>query len=243
MKWPNAKRAALSLTFDDARESQVDFGLPILNRHKIPATFYVVPTGFEKRLDGWRAALVAGHELGNHTVTHPCSGNFTFARHKALEDFTLDRMEGELLEANRRVEQATGVRPKTFAYPCGQTFVGRGLALHSYVPLVARHFIAGRGYNAEVANDPTFCDLAHLNAAGFDRLAFPAMKQLIQAATSDGRWLILVGHDVLPEDRFQAVNASALDALCRYCREPESELWVDTVANIATYIQGHRKSD
>jgi peptidoglycan-N-acetylglucosamine deacetylase len=38
--WPRDKRAGLSLTFDDARPSQVDSGTPIRDWYGIKATFY-----------------------------------------------------------------------------------------------------------------------------------------------------------------------------------------------------------
>jgi hypothetical protein len=46
----------------------------------------------------------------------------------------------ELLAANETLEELLGVRPRTFAYPCGQRFVGAGENTRSYVPVVARHF-------------------------------------------------------------------------------------------------------
>ena len=40
--WLEGKTAALSLTFDDARLSQVDQGLPLLDAYGVKATFYVL---------------------------------------------------------------------------------------------------------------------------------------------------------------------------------------------------------
>ena len=122
--WPDGKRAAVSLSFDDARASQVDTGTALLNRYGIKATFYVVPAAVEHRLPGWQQAVADGHEIGNHSLVHPCSGNFAWSRSKALEDYSLKKMRDELTEANQQVHALLGVRPKVFAYPCGQTFVG-----------------------------------------------------------------------------------------------------------------------
>ena len=36
--WPDGARAAVSLTFDDARPSQVDVGLPVFDRHGVKVT-------------------------------------------------------------------------------------------------------------------------------------------------------------------------------------------------------------
>ena len=43
--WPEGKRAAVSLSFDDARASQVDTGTALLNRYDVKATFLVRGAG------------------------------------------------------------------------------------------------------------------------------------------------------------------------------------------------------
>lgn len=42
--WPDGKEAAISLSFDDGRYSQVDTGTKFLNQHNVKVTFYVVPS-------------------------------------------------------------------------------------------------------------------------------------------------------------------------------------------------------
>ena len=60
--WPHGARSALSLTFDDARPSQLDHGLPILNSYGVRASFYVSPPAAEARQTEWRQAAAVGHE-------------------------------------------------------------------------------------------------------------------------------------------------------------------------------------
>src|SRR5713101_5746724 len=145
-QWPNDKRAAVSLSFDDARASQVDTGLAFLKREDVKVTFFVNPGAVEKRLAGWMQAVADGHEIGNHSLTHPCTGNYAFSARNALEDYTLQMMARQLDEANDEIQKLLGVKPTTFAYPCGLKFVGRGRDVKSYVPLVAERFLVGRGY-------------------------------------------------------------------------------------------------
>jgi peptidoglycan/xylan/chitin deacetylase (PgdA/CDA1 family) len=233
--WPAGKRAAVSLTFDDARLSQVDRGLPILDAHGVKATFYVSPGGVEARLDGWRRAVAAGHEIGNHTLTHPCTINFGFSRRDALEDYTLERMEGELDGANETVRRLLGVKPATFAYPCGQTFVGRGEGVQSYVPLVARRFLAARTAYCEVHNDPTVCDFAQASAFEADGKPFSHLKALAERTLAAGGWAIFFGHEV-GSGGHQTVVADALNAFCQHAQEPASGIWIDTVVAVARHI-------
>ena len=156
--WPEGKSVALSLSFDDARLSQVDEGLAFLDKYGVKATFFVVPAQVEERLEGWKQAVRQGHEIGNHSLLHPCSANFAWCRNKALEDYTLKKMRLELLECNKRIEELLGVRAEVFAYPCGQKFVGRGTNTKSYVPLISKMFVADRGWMYESPNDPVYCD-------------------------------------------------------------------------------------
>ena len=237
--WPDGRRVALSLTFDDARPSQVDAGIPLLDTHGLKATFYVSPRGVRPRLAGWRAAVSAGHEIGNHSSTHPCTGSYAFSLDNALEDYTLERIALELDEADRGIAALLGVRPVSFAYPCGQTFVGRGLDTRSYVPLVARTFRTGRGWLGESANDPWICDMAQLLGMESDGRSFDELRALVEQAAEGGRWLILAGHEMADAGP-QATSLESLAGLARYVADPANGVWVDTVGSVARFVSGHR---
>jgi len=237
--WPDGKRVAVSLSFDDARPSQVDVGVPLLNEYGVRATFYVSPSRVPERLGAWKAAVAAGHEIGNHSMRHACTGNFSWSRQKALEDYTPRQMAKELDQAHAEIQRLLGVRALTFAYPCGQKFVGRGKRVRSYVPLVAERFIAGRGWRDETANDPAFCDPAQLLAVELDGLTFEQLKVLIDAAAEQGSWLVLAGHEIGEKGR-QTTRTDTLRAFCEHAADPKTGLWVDTVANVARYVAEHR---
>lgn len=241
-RWPAGKRAAISLTFDDARLSQIDTGIPLLDRWGAAATFYLSPSRIPDRLEGWKRVAAAGrHEIANHSYTHPCTGNYRFSRSNALEDYTLARMEKELDRCSSEIHRLLGVKPVSFAYPCGQKFVGRGETARSYVPLVARRFLSGRGYLDEAANDPEVCDLAALMGTGFDDLDYAQMQALIEPAVKEGRWLVFVGHE-MGKRGFQITDTDALEKLCRYALDPANGLWLDTMEKIARYVQTQRRT-
>ena len=104
------KEAAISLSFDDARFSQVDRGTALLDSMQVKATFTWFLPPQNKRMEGWKKAVAAGHEMGNHSLFHPCSGNFEWSRNHALENYTLDSMRYELVESNNRIEKMLGVK-------------------------------------------------------------------------------------------------------------------------------------
>lgn len=237
--WPFGARGALSLTFDDARRSQLDAGLPILDRHGAKATFYVCFPQVDDRVDEWRTAHANGHEIGNHSFRHPCSGNFGFSRATPLEEWDLPTITADVLAAHDRIEQVFGAPPRTFAYPCGQKFVGCGESVASYVPLIARLYQAGRGFRDEAPNDPWRCDRAQLFGFEGDGLAPDRAIALARAAAETGSWLVLACHDV-GDHPSQAISCETLDALCAYCGDAANDIWLATVAEVAGVVMRER---
>jgi peptidoglycan/xylan/chitin deacetylase (PgdA/CDA1 family) len=240
-RWPDGKRVAVSFSFDDARASQVDTGIPLLDKYGVKATFFVNPPNLKKRLDGWKKAAASGQEIGNHTNSHPCTVNYPFSSKNALEDYSIARIDEEMDGATRDIEQLLGVKPVTFAYPCGQKFVGRGTGVKSYVPEVARRFLAGRGWLDEGSNDPVRCDLAQLVAIMSDGLTFEEMKDQASTAAAQGGWLVFAGHEIGNGGR-QTTRAADLEQFIRYASDPANGIWLNTVRAVAEYVQARRNA-
>jgi peptidoglycan/xylan/chitin deacetylase (PgdA/CDA1 family) len=237
--WPQGKQMALSLSFDDGRDSQPLIGVPLLDEYGAKATFYIVPPRAAKRLDAWKKTVASGHEIGNHSVNHPCSGNFVWARPTALEDYTLAQMRAELREANQQTQALLGVTPTVFAYPCGATFVGRGVSTQSYVPVVAELFQSGRLWLSEAPNSPDYCDFAQLTGMESDGKDFDQILPLIEAARQAGQWLVLAGHDIGEGGR-QTTRVAMLRQLIQYAQDPANGIWLAPVGEVGTYVQAKR---
>jgi len=238
--WPSGKQVAISLTFDDARESQVEVGTALLDKFNVKATFYIVPAAAEKKLEGWKQAVANGHEIGNHSLKHPCSGNFAWARGNALENYSVEQMREELLEANRQIQNLLGIQCSVFAYPCGQTFVGRGKETKSYVPIVADLFFTGRGWLDEGPNDPLFCDFAQLTGIESDGKDFEEILPLIESAKKNRQWLVLAGHE-MNESGSQTTRLSMLKRLLEYAKDPSNGIWIAPIGTVAKYVRDQRK--
>lgn len=101
--------ACVALTFDDGpvRPTTVEV-LDALAARDVPATFFVIGTLAEQEPELLRRMAAEGHEIGNHTHTHP-------------DLTTLDRAEAvaELEAAQDAVEAATGERPTVARPPWG----------------------------------------------------------------------------------------------------------------------------
>lgn len=239
-QWPEGKKIAISLSFDDARLTQIDKGIPLLDKYNVKATFYVSPNSMKQRLDGWKKAVATGHDIGNHSMVHPCSGNFLWSRQKALEDYTLKKMRTELDSANMIIKSQLGVEPVSFGYPCGQKYVGRGKKTKSYIPLISKMFESGRGWLDEAPNDPSYCDMAKLYGMELDGKSFEQVLKLIETTKTQGGWLILAGHE-MNDSGHQTSQLSTIEALCKYAMDPANGIWIDNVHNIAAYINTVRR--
>jgi peptidoglycan-N-acetylglucosamine deacetylase len=234
--WPKNKQMALSLSFDDARESQVTIGTPLLDSLDIKVTFYVFPGPLQKQLTGWRAAVKNGHEIANHSLTHPCSENFAWARKNALENMSLKQMEQQLIESNKQIKEILGVEPKHYAYPCGLTYVGRGVKTKSYVPLVAKYFQTGRDWMGEAPNDPMHCNFDQLTCISMDGKSFEELLPIIEEAKKNKQWLILGGHEINTSGN-QTSRTDTIKKLAMYAKDPNNGIWLDPVGTIADYIK------
>lgn len=220
--------------------SQVDSGTALLDSFGVKATFFVVPSNVEKRLDGWKKAAAAGHEIGNHSLNHPCTGNFSWSRKNALEEYNLDAMRKELMECNKQIKQLLNINSPVFAYPCGQKFVGRGRSTKSYVPLVAELFLLGRGWLDEATNDPAFCDFAQVTGIESDGKEFDQILPLIEEAKKTGQWVVLAGHEMNVSGP-QTTRLAMLRKLLEYANDPANAIWIAPAGTVAKYIQKQRK--
>lgn len=236
--YPNGAAVAVSLSFDDGRASQLD-GVRVLDEHGVRATFYVLPSGVEQAPDRWRQVAATGHEIGNHTRTHPCSGNYEFAADNALEDKTLADIAAEIDDAGAAIGDLLGLPARTFAYPCGQAFIGRGNRRRSYVPLVAERFIAGRGYASPTGNQPARCDLACLNAYAIDGVGADGLWAMVDTGITRGEWVVMAGHDI-GRHGDQTVDSGDLDRFCRRLTR-DDRVWVAPVAEVAEFVLAGRR--
>ena len=247
--WPDDCRGAVSLTFDDGMKSQLELAAPMLNDFGLSGTFYLNPRGCEERggetpswrelLAPWKKVAAIGHEIGNHTVNHPCSWAFRDNRDSGLERMTIDDIEAEITEGKRRIEAAMpdqGVN--SFCYPCYHSHIGEGPTRQSYVPAVARHHPAGRA-KGDYANHPETVDLHHLFSRPVERHDSGEMIGFIEQAMATGKWAILTMHGI--HEGHLAVSDVALKDLCCHLARNSDRILVGTVVSVAQRIRDWRK--
>jgi hypothetical protein len=224
--WPEGCRGAVSLTFDDGLSSQLDVAVPTLNRFGLRGTFYISPKG-----DNWREALApwlevykADHEIGNHSLSHICSRAFRPEPDaRGLENLTLDDIEADVCEAERRLSELFPAAHRSFAYPCFQAFVGEGERRQSYVPVIA--------------NYPATCDLHYLWSWMVRGNTGAELVGLAEQCAARGQWGILTFHGV--HEGHLPVADVEFRELCQHLARAK-HIWVAPVAEVAQAIRTWR---
>jgi len=106
-------RAAIALTFDDGPSESTPELLSILSKHDAPATFFQCGANVRRLPQVCREVAGAGHEIGNHTDSHPK----LYFKSPAF-------IEHELAAAQETIENTTGSAPRFFRAPYGARWFG-----------------------------------------------------------------------------------------------------------------------
>lgn len=239
--WPGGCRSAVSISFDDGRDSQLSHAVPHLDERELRATFYV-PMRSGKALaeyEPWLDVAARGHEIGNHTRGHVCSRNFSFRPDgTGLEDKTLEEIEADILAAEAQLRELFPTQTeRTFAYPCYQTYVGEGLTRRSYVPVVAKHFVAARSTGEHgFFNNPLMVDLHCLNCVSYGIRNALEIIGLVERCCQRGHWAIVTYHGI-DSGRAQRDFVELLDHLV----ERRDKIWTAPVVEVAKHVLEVRK--
>jgi peptidoglycan/xylan/chitin deacetylase (PgdA/CDA1 family) len=236
--WPGGARAAVSLTYDDAVGTQRGNAARQLGERGLTGTFFLTGTSpdLAARRREWQNMLGAGHELGSHTMHHPCDGSHAWVpRGYTTQDYDLPRMEAELDETLKLLVGLGASPPFTFAYPCGETRVGK--EPQSYVRLVAQRFLAARSTEPRIA-DPVKDNLELVPA--HDGARTPAeLIALVDQAEATGGWLVLLFHGVGGDHL--AVRLDAHAALLDHLSRRRGTIWTERFGAVAAHVQSRRE--
>ncbi|MDR4886449.1 polysaccharide deacetylase family protein [Fredinandcohnia sp. QZ13] len=82
--------------------------LETLKKHNVKATFFLEGRWVKENPDLAKMIVDAGHEVGNHSYTHP-----------DMKKLSSDLVREQLIKTNQVIEAATGKKPTLFAPPSG----------------------------------------------------------------------------------------------------------------------------
>lgn len=241
--WPEGRKAAVSLAYDDALDSQLDNAVPALARHGFKATFYVPPGQgtLDARLDEWRAVAQAGHELGNHSLFHQCDGarpgRDWVVPHRDLHTTTVAQMHDQIQVANTFLRALDGRSERSFTSPCGDRLAADG----DYVQALRDVFVAIKV--SQGAHEAA-------SMADFDRFAVPIIapegvsgRELIAMVEEAGRRGTVAAftfHGIGGD--YMSVSVQAHEELLAWLAEHRDEYWVAPMADIGAWVRDHPPS-
>jgi peptidoglycan-N-acetylglucosamine deacetylase len=106
------KEKVVALTFDDGPDPVITPRvLEILEKHQIPATFFVIGRKAKNQEDLIRLIISKGHNIGNHSFSH----------HFLFDLFKRKNMEQDLVKAEMIIKDLSGKKPLLFRPPYGVT--------------------------------------------------------------------------------------------------------------------------
>lgn len=214
-KWHDARKAALSLRFDDSHPTHLTKVLPILSEYGFLGTFMINPganepgsrrrSAFQERLAEWEAVARQGdHELANHS-----------AHHRGAKGDA--EMEAEIAEAAQAIWKLTPGRSPLLALN-----LGGGTWWETTRTL--RHYL-DKYHHFDASQNSTGMDDTYGNrVANFRRI----LEQHIER----GLWCRIHFHAI-----GEGLNSSEANfrAAMDVAREHQADLWIAGMADIHKY--------
>ena len=231
--WPHGKKAAVVLTYDDGLDCHLDVAAPALERHGFRGTFYVTgkSASLAARTDDWRDMAARGHELGNHTLFHPChKKTYDWVKPEYdLDSYTLEQLLSELHVANSLLKAVDGKEERSFAYTCTNHTI-EGV---SFVDQMESLFPSARG-EGPVPKSMGEVDLYYAPAWGVVDPTGEELIQYVEEALRHGTMAVIMFHSV--GGGYLNVSAEAHEELLVYMEKRKDVLWVDTFQQVMKHV-------
>ncbi|PYV67306.1 MAG: hypothetical protein DMG96_39710 [Acidobacteria bacterium] len=224
----NGHRAAVSLTFDDARPVQLDVAVPELNKRHLRGSFFVIVSKLT-RLDEWRQVQAEGDEIGNHTVTH---------EHPVA--LTTEDEEVQVEDARNFLDSNFRASIITFAYPYME--ISPGLLFW-----VKKYNFAARGW----PQDPNLLyvksdvDADWYNLPGqpiLTKYGLDVYQGWVEKALSLNAWTTFQFHGIGDASTgWEPIPTDTFIALLDYLKTQQTkDLWIAPFGEVAAYLRAQR---
>ncbi len=222
--------SAVTYSFDDSQPSHLSH-YDALESTGVNTTFYLSKNVTAGSTTGqWTDVAADGHEIGNHTVSHP---------HNDLTGSSfgdpLDSMDAEISQCSEYITGELGQEGVwTMASPFGESgwtqaarsnglFLNRGVGGGAVAP----------GPGADPYNLPCYMAEEGDTADTFNGL--------VDEARSNGEWLVFLFHSITPTDQewFAPVGVDEIIGSVEHAKSYD-DVWIDTVANVGAYWRGQQ---
>ena len=229
--WAGFRTAAVSFTFDDGPQSDVDIAMPMFEKYGYKATFNIVTNWAGGNINGmltWsgvKELAAAGHEIASHSESHP---------EGTMSANEISSSKGKI---NQNIQQPYGC--VTLAYPNCNT-PGDAQVLQNYV--VGR--ICNSGSSIMGKNGPS--NWAAVPAMMTGSNGTSDFKGNMQTAVQQGGWVAFLTHGFTTGTNgyanYSPTNASAMEDGLQYAKQNDSKIWVAPMGHVAMYIKERNAS-
>lgn len=235
-KWPDGKKAAIAFTYDDGMKTHLSSAMPDLEAANFRGTFYITGKDMTpEKIIGLRKAAEKGHELGSHTLFHPCSSNESWVwKEFQTEGYTFRKMRFELEVMNNFLFAIDGKTKRTYAYPCHIKELGDGY----YVDSLAESGLYTAARNGVA---PELKDIKKLNPFDVPSLSLKDSEDLeiaklyVEQAIENKTLAVFCIHGVGGE--YIVLSRKKHQEIIQYVKDREDDVWVAPLEEIMTYYK------
>ncbi len=241
--FPHPCRSALSLTYDDATPCHLDEVAPALEARGFRGSFYTpVHEEFIERWDDWAALAARGHELGNHTLFHPCRqtpGWDWIKQYMRLNDYDVERWCAEVDLASALLKRVDGQTQRSFGNTCYHHQLGPNDAPTDLEDLIHPRFLCARGWAQEptYSIDPLQYDSRNLGTLPCDAFHLDQILEAIDLCIQRGHWLILTLHRVEDEPGEYTFSKEWHQRLLDALADRREQLWVAPLKEVFLHLE------
>ena len=238
--WPHGAKAAVSLAYDDAIDSQLDNAIPALDRAGLKGSFYLklASPSLARRMPEWRAAAARGHELGNHTLFHQCSaalpGRAWVTPEDDIDTTSAARLVAQIRLGNTMLHAIDGRDERTFTVPCGDVLA----AGENYVKLIHGDFVAIKSGFGGVVPDMATLDPYSVAVDAPDGPTGAQLIALVQEATRRGTMINFTFHGIGGD--YITTSNKAHEELLAWLVAHRDTVWTDTFLNIMKHVKAQQ---
>ena len=235
--WYGFRKAAVSFTFDDGPQSDVDVALPMFEKYGYKATFNIVTNwangGGANGMLNWSGVQKlseAGHEIASHSNSHPNG--------QPMPANEISSSKGTI---NQKIQQKYGC--VTLAYPNCDT-PGDSQVLQNYV--VGRICNGSWKGGSDIMGKDGPNNWAAASALMTGSNGTSDFKGNMDKAVQQGGWVAFLTHGFQGKTNgfadYSPTDANGMDGALQYAQQKDKDIWVAPMGHVAMYIKERKAS-